>query len=191
MDGNKIDKNSLERLAVNGDLLLAIGQPVEIKLMVTSATLDTACDVFKALLGTNFAEGQINRSSTAPQLISLPEDGADVMRQMCSLLHGKPVRELEHAVSIQTFEFAVVVDNYGCAEYLRLQSQGLLLGWREVSDDPTFESMCNIVTAAFLLCHEQAFAWATKRLIMDYTEKYSKLLNEESGQRLPYALLRK
>ncbi|KAK4956326.1 hypothetical protein LTR10_005848 [Elasticomyces elasticus] len=117
-------------IAADGDVIFAIGMPPSKKIRVSSHILTRATSVFAALLGPKFSEGSATRDPLSPAEISLPEDDGAAMYNVCQLLHGNTIATLDYAAeSEQLYKLAVVVDKYGCTERLRLQFQGLLLGY--------------------------------------------------------------
>lgn len=76
----------LEEIAHDGDVILVVGAPAELRLLVSSSVLRHASSVFKAMLDGAFREGQrrAHRSKDLPQTIRLPEDSADAVADMCS-----------------------------------------------------------------------------------------------------------
>ena len=63
-------------IAPRGDLILVVNGQVQLR--VNSDVLTLCSPVFKALLESNFAEGQTQGSAAKPKEVSLPEDDAEV-----------------------------------------------------------------------------------------------------------------
>jgi hypothetical protein len=64
-------------------------------------------------------------STSQPAEIGLPEDDADAMSDMCTLLHGIVITKFMSPYPPQVMlRLARVVDKYACASALRLHSQG-------------------------------------------------------------------
>ncbi|KAK4891395.1 hypothetical protein LTR27_010049 [Elasticomyces elasticus] len=181
---------SVTTIARNGDVVLTICTPPTTKLRVSSDILTGASTVFAAMLGPHFREGQTRRNSVLPAQISLPDDDAGAMSDLCSLLHGQPTPELVGRVPVErVYRLAVAVDKYACIERLQLHGQALLLGYLEMHVRAGFADLGRAAAAALLLKHPRAFAIATKRLVMETTKCYTQLFTKEIAHVIPPTVL--
>ena len=167
-----------------GDLILKVGdtEAKAVRLLVSSAILKQVSDVFVALLGPNFREGQgTMRTEKEPQTIELQDDDPIAMQDMCNLLHLKPDPALHPPRKIspvRILKLVVVVDKYDCAEALRLQCIGLL---STISTTKDAFSAQIVASAAFLLGHESIFREATRAWAMgNRCAQYNDVLGSES-----------
>lgn len=179
------------KIAYDGDVIFALRN--ETKLVVSSVTLSQASPVFHKWLGTNFEEGQDARSAYDPKEIPLPDDDAEAVRLLCELTHfragmgstsnAKPILEATKEI----LRLAVVVDKYDCIEALHLASSALLNAFRyELNQQKvTLESVADLAAAAYLFRQDDHFAFFTRRMILDYTEPFSPLVECESGEMMP------
>lgn len=153
-------------IAQAGDLILHVAPEKKdsAKLLVSSSVLKTSSEVFAALLGPNFREGQMKYDTASPATIMLPDDEPAAMALMCKMLHAKATERYfrpDHLLA-----FAVVVDKYGCRDAVRLQAQGLLLGYLEVTKGlRSVDGFSMVAVAAYLLNVPVAFSKATSCLI--------------------------
>ena len=172
-------------IAPSGDLVLLVGDPVEVKLLVSSAVLQDASKVFAALLGPHFLEGQPTQGG--PKEIELPEDDAVGMSDMCHLLHNKQVHGLlkNRPSSDRILAFAIMVDKYDCVDALQLQIQGILLGFLLQEPKPYPECFAKQMLAAYLLRHAQTFGLASSCLINRTTYPCSAFLKFDWSKRMP------
>lgn len=179
-----------EAIASSSDVILVVGEPAQIKLLVSSAVLTGASKVFAALLGPDFLEGQGKRTSTQQQEITLLEDDATAMSDMCRLLHGKYVEGfLRTPGTDRILAFAIVVDKYACADALRLQSQAILYANLHHFTHPDFERFGRQIAAAYLLDHSLLFTFFTRRLIQETTQEAYSLLETAFGGLIPTRVL--
>ncbi|KAK5129706.1 hypothetical protein LTR08_002950 [Meristemomyces frigidus] len=108
----------------DGDVTLLCGDQSDerkcIKIRVSSALLQRASPVFKAMLSNRFREGN-ELSSSASVEIPLPEDEPDVMEILCNIIHmrydGVPKSmDMDYARIVR---FLQLCDKYACAPAVR------------------------------------------------------------------------
>ncbi|KAK3647992.1 hypothetical protein LTR56_007692 [Elasticomyces elasticus] len=177
-------------IARDGTVVLVVGTPPTTKLLVSTTALSDASEVFAALLGPNSRNGQKQRSPERPLEISLADDHADSMADMCRLLHGQCAPKLEGLVSVEKiYRLAVAVDKYACVQRLRLHGQALLLGYLEMHDRAGHTDLGRAAAAALLFQHSRAFSNATKRLVMETTGCFTDFFTKDFAHVIPPAVL--
>lgn len=181
-----------------GDVILAVGEPVQAKLRISSAILSRTSKVFAALFSPRYAslahrlckgdcpadssirrysEGHDLHAMARPRTIKLPEDEAEPMSDMCKLLHCGDTNIHEDGTTnhSRVFAFAVAVDKYDCVKALRPQIQGILLGWLDRDRKPTISGIEHgeMLAAAYLLDHKRAFGVITQNLMRKWNGQFS------------------
>ncbi|KAK4893864.1 hypothetical protein LTR27_007890 [Elasticomyces elasticus] len=184
-------EDKLIAIAADGDVIFNIGTPVVVRLRVSSSVLSRASSVFKTLLGPQFLEGSLDRSSQSPADIALPDDDALAIEDLCRLLHGEPASSLlEELDSARIYKLAITIDKYDCTERLRFHSQALLLGFWDAYDgnDPN-PCLVQMAAAAYLLNHVRGFSFATRHIIMNTNQDYSELFEADIAHVFPLAAI--
>lgn len=151
-------------IAATGDVILVAGQH-SVKLRVNSTILRTASQVFEAMLGPNFAEGQ-ELSSTTPKEIKLEEDDAEAMKVICQVLHFK-LANVPHAVDPPLFlNISKLVDKYFLQEAFTFYIEK----WFSIEDIRKYqyamEDLVRLLEIAMLLKLSEGFMAVTRRLVM-------------------------
>lgn len=185
-----------QEIAARGDVIFIVEEEnIKAKPRVSSSILTLASPVFAALLGPHFREGQGERSPEDPREISLPDDEALAMSDLCNLLHFKTPKGLRAGTfASRILSLAIAVDKYGCSEALRLQGQGLLLQWSNECDwskRPTAPELGAMASAAYLFENESAFTSLTSRLTKEGNEGLTWMFNSHFGKIIPAHGLRK
>ncbi|KAK5169516.1 uncharacterized protein LTR77_005492 [Saxophila tyrrhenica] len=174
------EKVKTELICPSPDIVLVIGQPPQVKLMVSSAVLKNASAVSAAMLGPQFREGQEVESTAQPKEINLPDDNPETVSDMCHMLHSKTVHKYLTGASAATIlELAITIDKYACVDALRMQAHAILLGNLDLYADLDLATNGQRMVAAYLLDNSRAFRLSTGRLISGVTTPYSSLLLEE------------
>ncbi|KXT05089.1 hypothetical protein AC578_7559 [Pseudocercospora eumusae] len=163
-------------IAAEGDLILAVGSPVKVRLHVSSEVLKNTSPVFSTLLSPHFREGQALPSAEVPTSIKLPEDLPDGMTYLCKLLHGKEVEQLSLCPKTEDLlQAAIAADKYAAMPVLQLQMQSwLYAALDDLEPVPCEEKLSRIACIAYLARHKRAFAKATRRLILDCTGNFDR-----------------
>lgn len=205
------DEAPIEVVAPDGDLILHVGTPRDgthaMTIRVSSTALTRTSKVFAALLDGHFKEGQAVRASESPQVVALPDDDEDAMRDMCMLLHVKTPPSYQRGMTIfELYELAMVIDKYGISEELRLQGQALLVEFldglpQNKCGTPLITGLylAHVAAAAYHLNNQKYFEIATQRLIREARFPLFELDpdSEENGdsydfpKTLPVAVFRK
>ncbi|KAK5680622.1 hypothetical protein LTS10_007555 [Elasticomyces elasticus] len=185
-------EGELIAIAADGDVIFNVGTTTAARLRVSSNVLSRASNVFRSLLGPQFLEGSLDRSSQAPARIALPDDDVVAMEDMCRLLHGEPAPYLLQDVeSDRIYKLAIAIDKYDCTDRLQFHSQALILGFWDVYgvNDPMDPSLVQMAAAAYLLNHARGFYVATRHIIMDTNEKYSELFEADTTNVIPVSAI--
>ncbi|KAK3648051.1 hypothetical protein LTR56_007751 [Elasticomyces elasticus] len=177
-------------IVADGDVIFNIGTPTTARLRVSSDVLIRASKVFAVLLGPRFREGSLDRNSQSPADIALLEDDAVAIEDLCRFLHGESIPELmEDLEPGRIYKLAIASDKYGCNERLRIHGQALLLGfwdaWGGEVDEVGDSALAQMAAAAYLFDHARAFSIATRHIIMDTNEEYSKLFEADTAHVFP------
>ena len=145
-------------IANNGDLILAVNGNRHLR--VCSVVLCNTSKVFKALLSSDFAEGQTfrNNDTSTPTTVPLADDDPEGMLLLCAGLHLRHEEKIEPEALLS---FAILADKYDCAHPLKHLAEHWLgaMSSREISYRAFY-----VVKAAYLLDHAKYFAGITSRL---------------------------
>jgi hypothetical protein len=186
---NNGNKEIMESIAPAGDIVLVVGTESR-RVLVLSTVLKTSSKVFASLLGPKFLEGQGSASSQQPKEIALPDDDPTAMSDMCHLLHNNQVEDLIVCPSTdRILAFAVVVDKYDCVNALRLQIQGVLLGYPALREDLCFDDCVKNLLASCLLKHSWTFKLLCGRVIARSTKPFMSILDAEWAKPFPSNLI--
>jgi len=160
--------------------------------LVSSAVLRLGSDYFKVLFDGAFKEAQATRSAMNPQEIELGEENSSALHYLFCLMHHQPnpnkdqnledltlfyLRKDEArdriASAVRSFrDLAVVVDFYGCSEYLSRALNSLLHEFAMpcIRSKMKFEATVDLTSAAYKLNHPRYYRLFTKRLLTDHIE---------------------
>ncbi|KAK5714693.1 hypothetical protein LTR17_017148 [Elasticomyces elasticus] len=185
-------EDKLIAIVADGDVIFNIGTPPAARLRVSSDVLIRASKVFAILLGPRFREGSLDRNSQSPADIALPDDDAVAIEDLCRFLHGESVPELmEDLEPGRIYKLATASDKYGCNERLRIHGQALLLGFWDAwggggeVGEAGDSALAQMAAAAYLFDHARGFSIATRHIIMDTNEEYSKLFEADVAHVFP------
>lgn len=134
----RVESVACEPMSPDGDLILAVGEPAERLLRVSSSVLANASSVFKAMLSGQVREALALRSKEAPCNVRLPEDNPSGMADMCALSHHnmETMRNSLWSTS-RIYKLAMTIDKYDCTTTLQLQCQALMLQYLDRYPLPT------------------------------------------------------
>ncbi len=169
-------------IAPDGDVILIIGADRR-RLRVFSLFLKNASNVFKAMLGSHFAEGK-SIGGADPAEIPLPEDDAETLSIIFNVLHGKNDIVPESLDGTQILRIAVAADKYDLIIPLRFAIQR----WLACSGVSDPKELWLLMVASSWFDNAKGFADITHALIFHYAGSYSELAIE--GGLNPDALLR-
>lgn len=186
---------NIQKICPGGDIVLIVGDKWESKskLLVSSTIMCNTSAVFKAMLGSNFREGQATRSPYFAQEIPLPEDSPQGVGDMCGLLHHN--MDCVHRgtwTAERLYELVTTVDKYGCVELLRLQAQALIhqfLG--RSASEVSIDDLIRMTAASYLMEDGPCFKFATRRLILMVKGSFSAQQQADTNNFLPARALRK
>lgn len=177
-------------IAEDGDVLLLLpkykykhkhkDEEIQKKLRVSSIMLSYASPVFKAMLGPQFAEGQVHRSASQPLEVKCTEDHRDAMTTMCMLLHHQKT-SFHNDIGIDNqgaeyvedlLEIAYLVDKYQCTESLKLQAEAMMGKWqdRKLFSSYSTSVYIELAQAAYYFDSPRFFFIFTKRIVMQLAE---------------------
>lgn len=169
----------LEQLCPFGDITLVIDDDFHstLRLRVSSCILAMASKVFKAMFGSNFAEGHASE-------IRLKDPPA-ATAFLCRLLHHK-YQDTDILNGFELVEFAIVVDKYDCLESLRLPTYGQLCSLAAM---PTYKRLDHLITAAYMLDQPLFFRKSTQELVMSEVTIAAERFDSRCVELLPPTLL--
>ncbi|KAJ3464596.1 hypothetical protein MRS44_009382 [Fusarium solani] len=162
---------SLRQLIPDGDVILVVG-PKKIKIQLSSHLLSNTSPVFAAMLSPNFKEGALLRESQGPVEIALPEDNADALWNVYSLLYG--AHPCVHILKPdEIYNIALMAHKYDMVERLALARDV----WFEKADALFCSSISDdfrMLVAAYWLGSEYGFAVMSRSLVKQKNEPLCK-----------------
>jgi hypothetical protein len=159
-------KKPLAEIAPFGDVIFLAG-PEAVRLRIVSTFLQTHSKVFEAMLGPSFSEGQ-NLSTRKPKEIELPEDDADALWIMFSVMYGRIYGVPDPLDPDMILRVSWMADKYDCGASLKYP----LTSWMQ--DDCSMEDhqRWQLMAAAYYCNNEKGFAQKTRHFIYDYQGSY-------------------
>lgn len=179
-------------LAPHGDIILVAGSAQEMRVKVAFDLLAAVSPVFKRMLSGRFAEGQVRRSSTQPQEVSLPDDDAQAVLNICRLLYHKSEDASKAtSTSAQLYHLVKTADKYDLLAALRLQLKALMHNEfdQHARGKTQFDSAILRAAVTYLLGDAKLFELATHHLITEFNKPLSSALALEGGDVLPVSAL--
>jgi hypothetical protein len=161
---------------LDGDVILIIGVE-KLRLRVDSQSLRSASKVFTAMFGPDWREGK-RMSAEELTEIELPENDTNAMLRVCYILHEREDLVPEYLPTEEVLQIAIVADKYDLSDALKYASLDWLLPrtlWSLTSMSETGQLMA----AAFLFDDTAMFMLHSKSLILNRTESYLGLGNDE------------
>ncbi|OQO10870.1 hypothetical protein B0A48_04171 [Cryoendolithus antarcticus] len=181
-------------LSDSGDVVLVLQD--ERELTVSSHIPSRASTTFEALLGPHFSEGQQPRSSQQPLTVPLPDDDAEAMLDLCSIIHFKSPRDAQNSdgdrdIILRTFGLAVVADKYDAISAVQPSAICSLSRFSPATATIKLpiSDLGNLVLIAFLLRLPRHFTAYTSCIVRDRVESYATLLDAPTAERLGAAAL--
>ncbi|KAK5717007.1 hypothetical protein LTR17_016149 [Elasticomyces elasticus] len=189
-----------------GDIVLRVGEG-EDRFRVFSGILSRSSPVFEALFGPHFLEGHVERSSTQPRHIHLPEDDPVVLELLLILLHSpSPRYKYESFYWPYTPEImlalVVAADKYVCVDAIKPTLRANIMSFKH-REKPMYAKLLNnslreplldtwrLATAAYMLKLPGAFAIFTRRLLLEHSETFLDLPVIPGEGVVPSSILRK
>ncbi|KAE9984686.1 hypothetical protein BLS_001681 [Venturia inaequalis] len=162
-----------------GDLLLIVGETKQ-PVLVSARVLQVACEVFRAMLGPNFKEGQElerhNVQNSGPYTLPLPDEEPEPMEVLCRVLHHSYHQLYEKAMSMDLLtSVAAVADKYDCASALYYPATVWLEAKLQLATTLGHESLLAI---ALQLDSPHVFRKISQNLILNWGGSYERLANK-------------
>lgn len=183
-------------IAAEGDVILVLQQT---RLRVSSVILSSASPVLRAMFGTNFAEGQGQRSAGESREISLFDDNLGAMTRLCRILHHQDETKDTLLTSIGpvescidgVFALTIVSDKYGCTDSVKVVVKFLLAELASTSVSPFVSPMALLILSAvsYKVDDCRHFALFSRRLVLDITYNYSAFAGRDALEALPSMFL--
>ena len=170
-----LSSNPTTDIAPDGDVILVVGASTR-RLRVHSLILKNASPVFKALLSSNFAEGQLLLGNADPAEISLPEDHADALTIICRVLHGRNDGVPEPVDGPVLVNVAIAADKFDLAVPLRYAIQE----WLRCGSVSDAKKLWHLMIAAYWFGNEAKFSEITQALVLHHAGSYRQLAFESN-----------
>lgn len=172
--------DNVDCLVSDGDVLMVVGPDKEM-IQVHSFILKSASKAFHAMLNTQLEALQKQHLkgdiASKPLEIELPDDDADAMNAIFSIIHHRNDR-LPDPKETPYFEIAVAADKYDLMVALQYTIQGamgaLVTDEEDVEDMPP-EQMWKLAMAASYFGCGPAFRCATRCLVLFHTDSFVQL----------------
>ena len=154
----------MERFEIsrNSDLVLIVNEKLEI--LVSSVVLCNTSDVFRAMLNSQWTEGQsLQKSNTAaPAQIKLPDDNSESMAVLCAALHQRNDL-IEHSLTAdEMYNVSLLADKYDCTTALKHTATSW---FNSFSDQQIHKAPVLMALAAYRFDHAEAFGRITNVLV--------------------------
>ncbi|KAF5702947.1 hypothetical protein FGLOB1_9320 [Fusarium globosum] len=172
--------NTVVEIAPDGDLFLIVG-PEETKLRVRSMLLMAASKPFSVMFGPNWKEGHDMHGRGSPFDLSLPDDNANALKIICSIIHYQNEEIPRTLTASDVFAVAVAADKYDCVNALKFASET----WLRISSDEAGNLML-LTAAAYLFQNAKAFKKITGALVLNYDGPYHALSSDEFESVIPW-----
>ena len=169
-------------IAPTGDIILVVGRG-KTELRVHSVCMRTASEVFDAMLGPRFLEGQTSNGDS-PKKISLPDDNAAAMTTICNVIHHRNDLAPEVSALGGLDEIALAADKYDCVLALKYA----MFQWLDYKEPVTFQSLGRLLIAAYVFNNPDAFRRVTRRLITDFSRSYLLLIDTRFSEIIPSSI---
>jgi hypothetical protein len=157
-------------IAPDGDVILVVG-PEKARLRVHSQFLRAASNVFAAMLGPCWKEGQ---GLFEGREVSLMEDDADAMRTICYVIHLRNDDVPESIKPRELLQILIVSDKYN----FHLALKYLIKDQLRPREEAKRVDMGYLMAAAFLLGNTKLFAAHTLALILDCEGSFLEFFND-------------
>lgn len=159
-------------IAHQSDLCLIVQDKVDLR--VSSAALCNNSNVFKAMLGSRWAEGQAllgGTTSSSPPQVPLTEDDADSMATVAMILHHRNDLLPETISAAELADVAQLGDKYDCIVAMKHAASYYFTTF---SDSQVSESPISIAKAAYYFNDASQFARATSLAVREaYMARYA------------------
>ncbi|KAK0510935.1 hypothetical protein JMJ35_006487 [Cladonia borealis] len=169
-------------IAPTGDVILVVGEE-KTELRVHSVCMRTASEVFDAMLGPHFSEGQPS-DGLRPMMIPMPDDNATAMATICNVIHHRNDLLPDAPEPGELVEIALAADKYDFALALKYA----MFQWLDFKAFDTFSNLGKLLIAAYVFDNSDAFRHATRRLITDFTLSYLLLVDTKFSEIIPSSI---
>lgn len=162
-------------IANDGDVVLVVG-PDERRLRVSSSSLASASKVFRSMFSPHYSEGQnLGDISSGLKEVPMPEDDADAMEIICSLIHFRSVpEEIDASLMLQ---IAVAADKFDCGIVLQHAS----IVWADRTKSKGLVELAQLMAASYLLDNSKAFSKVTLAMVFLHRDSYLALAEQDVG----------
>jgi hypothetical protein len=196
MEG-EIDNHEQDRVmevAPDGDVVLVVGQEC-LRLMVSSQCLRAASKIFSAMLKTETLftaspSARIYAATFEPDVsrgkrvllagskreVLLPDDHVEAMRIICCVLHLRNDMAPSILTVKEILQIAVLVRKYE----LQTALKHAILDWLKPRTKKGMRETGLLLAAATLVGNPEMIKTHTETLVLEYTESYDILLEEEA-----------
>ncbi|KAL5344886.1 hypothetical protein ACLOAV_010283 [Pseudogymnoascus australis] len=175
------ENNSHNKITTDGDTILVIG-PDEARLCVQSCLLQAASKVFKAMFGPHYKEGQHSGLNGSKKEIPLPEDDVGAMTIICAVIHYRNDILPGELSSSEVLQISIIADKYDCKVALKHAAHH----WLDHRNVVSLKEQMELMTAAYLLDHAQAFSDITYAMIMEHTASYLPFAQDQIDFGVPW-----
>jgi hypothetical protein len=162
-------------IAEDGDVILVVG-PDKRRLRVLTSLLSNVSTVFRTMFGPHFSEGQnMGDTSSGPKEVHMPDDNADAIETICSLIHFRSVPdEIEPDLVLYV---AVAADKFDCGIVLQHASRL----WLDPKNSKDLIELARLMAASYLLDDPKAFNQVTLAMSFGHANSYLTLAEEDLG----------
>ncbi|KAF2135726.1 uncharacterized protein K452DRAFT_346706 [Aplosporella prunicola CBS 121167] len=155
------------------------------KLGVSSAVLRTASDMFRAMFGPNFREGQ-NLNETNPKEVEFPDDDPAAMMVICSVFHFQYDHTQHYPDMAELKDIALLCDKYQCSPAIFLHSQMWMERLMKDAMKKKFDGYEDLLGISYLFDNPDVFKRLTLDLILYWTGSFDKLGDRDLADRIPW-----
>ena len=171
----------VQDISPDGDVVLVVG-PRNARLRIQSQVLWCALNVFGAMFGPTWSEGQ-GLSKESPREVRLVEDNVDVLRIIYYIIYYRNNNVPQSLTLIEVLQIAIKADKYNlniALKYARAQ-------WLKLRGRPERVDIGYLLAVAFLFGDIGMFVAHAIGLILYYTGSYLEFFdNEITSQTVPW-----
>ncbi|KAG8626489.1 hypothetical protein KVT40_005434 [Elsinoe batatas] len=163
-----------------GDIILAVDDPVPTRFLVSSTRLAAFSPVFKAWFSSRWREGQ-HLSPANPVVIQLEDEEAKPLKFLLCAAHKLPADlgiERFSATPDDLLELAMLGDKYDCCRAL-WQHGGKKLFYDMFWRPKDLEECGSLLVCCFLFRHNTGFCAISKKMVKEFTEPFEYCLPED------------
>jgi hypothetical protein len=162
-------------IAEGGKVVLIVG-PEERRLCVSVSSLKNVSKVFHTTFGPHFSEGQnLGDISSGPKEVQMPEDNADAIEIICSMMHFCNVPQ-EVGLDLM-LHIAIAADKFDCS--IVLQHASML--WLDLKKPKNLAELARLMAASYILNNSKTFSQVTLAMAFGHRDSYLALEEQEIG----------